>query len=91
MGFHVIAVDSGAAKKSLCHELGADSFIDFQEIENVPHEVLNLTGGKGAHAVFVASGSAAAYQSAIQMVRVGGKIMCIGHREYSSRNLDFRS
>jgi len=79
MGFSVIAVDSGLAKKSLCQELGSEFFIDFQQVESVQQEVLKLTGGKGAHAVLVASGSAPAYQSAIQMLRVGGKIMCIGH------------
>ncbi|KAF2493598.1 GroES-like protein [Lophium mytilinum] len=79
MGLRVIAVDSGAAKKSLCEELGSDSFIDFQDVENVSEEVLKLTGGKSAHAILVASGSAQAYQTAIQMVRFGGKIMCIGH------------
>jgi len=87
MGFQVISVDSGAAKETLCKELGFPIFIDYLKVESVSDEVRNITGGDGAHAVFVTPGTAKAYESAPLMLRVGGKIMCIGQREF----LCFRS
>jgi len=83
MGMRVIAIDGGAEKRTLCQSLGAEEFIDFTEVESVEAEVLRITGGKGAHGVFVTAGSAAAYKSAPMMVRVGGKVMCVGLRRSS--------
>lgn len=85
MGFRVIGIDTGAEKKALCLRLGCEHFLDFKEVENVEKEVIKLTGGEGAHAVLVTTGSASAYKSAPSMVRPGGKIMCVGLREYSQR------
>lgn len=81
MGMRVIGVDAGVAKRELCMKLGCEGFVDFTETTNVADEVMALTGGKGAHGVFVTAGTAAAYQSASGMVRVGGRVMCIGLRE----------
>lgn len=52
MGMRPIVVDSGAARKALAEEMGAESFVDFKEIADPGAEVVRLTGG-GAHAVFV--------------------------------------
>jgi threonine dehydrogenase-like Zn-dependent dehydrogenase len=41
---------------------------------------LKITNGEGVHAVFVTAGSPSAYKSAPKMLRIGGKIMCIGLR-----------
>jgi propanol-preferring alcohol dehydrogenase len=81
MGLRVIAIDSGASKRALCKKLGCDIFIDFKIQKNIEEEVKKITDGKGAHAVFVTAGSAQSYQSAPKMLRTGGKILCIGHRE----------
>lgn len=83
MGLRVIAIDGGPEKKALCLEtLKCEAFIDFTEIKNVEEEVVRITGG-GAHGIFVTAGNAAAYKSAPRMVRVGGKVMCIGLRKSS--------
>jgi propanol-preferring alcohol dehydrogenase len=62
-------------------QLGCESFVDFVDpATDVVHEVLKTTDGEGAHGVFVTAGSPSAYQSAPKMLRIGGKIMCIGLR-----------
>lgn len=81
MGMRVIGVDTGAAKRELCKNLGCEAFVDFMEVKSVAGEVMALTGGKGAHGVFVTAGTPEAYQSASSMVRVGGRVMCIGLRK----------
>jgi propanol-preferring alcohol dehydrogenase len=82
MGMRVIAIDGGEEKKELCLKtLGADEFIDFTQVKDVAEEVIRVTGGKGAHGIFVTAGSVEAYKSAPQMVRIGGKVMCIGLRK----------
>jgi len=79
MGLKVIAVDCGEEKRNLCLSLGAEAFIDFSQTDSPAGEILRITG-KGAHGVFVTAGSASAYASAPSMLRVGGKLMCIGLR-----------
>lgn len=83
MGFRVIAIDGGEEKKELCiGTLGAEEFVDFTIVKNVEEEVLRITGGVGAHGIFVTAGSASAYKSAPMMARIGGRVMCIGLRRY---------
>jgi propanol-preferring alcohol dehydrogenase len=82
MGMRVIGIDTGDDKRHLCLRLGCEAFVDFAKVKDVAAEVKRLTGGKGAHGVFVTTGSAAAYKNAPSMLRIGGKIMCIGLREY---------
>ncbi len=82
MGMRVIGIDSGAEKRSLCMKIGCEAFVDFNEVADVGAEVMKLTDGKGAHGVFVTAGSAMAYKSAPQMVRTGGRVMCVGLRKY---------
>jgi propanol-preferring alcohol dehydrogenase len=83
MGLRVIAIDGGEEKRALCEKLGAEAFVDFTQVKSVEEEVMRITDGKGAHGIFVTAGSAAAYKSAPLMVRVGGRVMCIGLRELS--------
>jgi alcohol dehydrogenase, propanol-preferring len=81
MGMRVIAVDGGPEKRKLCEDiLKVDAFVDFLETSSVAEEVVKIADGKGAHGVFVTAGSAAAYKTAPMMVRVGGRVMCIGLR-----------
>ncbi len=82
MGMRVIGIDTGAYKRELCNSLGCEAFVDFLEVDDVAEEVKRLTDGKGAHGIFVTAGSVAAYRSAPEMVRVGGKVMCIGLRKH---------
>lgn len=58
MGMRPIVVDSGAAKKKLSLEMGAEEFVDFKEHKDVPARVVEIAGGVGAHGVLVT-----AYQS----------------------------
>lgn len=52
MGMRPIVVDTGSERKELAAKMGAESFVDFKEVENPCAEVVKITGG-GAHAVFV--------------------------------------
>lgn len=78
MGMRVIVIDGGEEKRKLSEELGAEHFVDFSKVESVEQEVIKLTGGKGAHGVFVTATSGAAYKSAPMMLRTGGAVMCVG-------------
>jgi len=85
----VIAIDGGDEKRSLCLDtLGAEAFIDFTQVEDVAAEVIRITDGKGAHGIFVTAGNKAAYESAPKMVRVGGRVMCIGLGELGATALE---
>lgn len=55
MGMRPIVVDTGAERKALAEEMGAEAFVDFKEVEDPAAEVVRLTEG-GAHAVFVTGG-----------------------------------
>ncbi|KAG6900464.1 hypothetical protein C0993_010182 [Termitomyces sp. T159_Od127] len=57
MGLKVIAIDSGAEKKKLCEDLGADFWIDFKESKNIVEDVKKATGGAGAHSAVVTTAS----------------------------------
>ncbi|KAI5306604.1 hypothetical protein KEM56_000117 [Ascosphaera pollenicola] len=78
LGYRVIGVDVGESKRSLCMSMGCEAFVDIAQTKDTAAEVLNVTGGIGAHAVIVTAGSKAAYESAPKMARVGGTILCIG-------------
>lgn len=78
MGMRVIVIDGGSEKEALSKEIGAEHFIDLTQVQDVEKKVVELSGGKGAHGVFVTATSARAYKSAPMMCRVGGKVMCIG-------------
>jgi alcohol dehydrogenase, propanol-preferring len=75
-GARVIGIDSGAQKEDLIKSFGAQ-FIDFRKVPNVVAEVQRITGG-GAHAVIVTAGSSAAFAQAASMLRIRGKLCCIG-------------
>ncbi|KAK4073169.1 uncharacterized protein Triagg1_5449 [Trichoderma aggressivum f. europaeum] len=75
-GFKVIAVDSGASKRDLSLQCGAQFFIDFAT-ENVEERVKEITG-EGAHACLIVSGSEAAFEVAPKLVRNAGLLAIIG-------------
>ncbi|KAJ6577652.1 chaperonin 10-like protein [Mycena capillaripes] len=77
-GLQVIAVDTGAEKKKLCLELGADKWIDFQESKNIVEEIKAITGGLGAHSAVVTAASSSGYKQAIEYLRGGGTLMAVG-------------
>ncbi|KAJ7671394.1 chaperonin 10-like protein [Mycena polygramma] len=77
-GLQVIAVDTGADKKKLCLELGADKWIDFQECKDIVAEIKAMTGGLGAHSAVVTTASSSGYKQAIEYLRGGGTLMAVG-------------
>lgn len=60
IGLRVIGIDSGS-KKDLVLESGAEHFIDFTASQDVVKDVMDLTGGLGAHAVLVLTNANSAY------------------------------
>jgi alcohol dehydrogenase, propanol-preferring len=52
-------------------------FVDFSKSANIVEEVISITQG-GAHAAIVTSGSPKAFSGAVDMLRIGGTLCCIG-------------
>lgn len=77
MGYRVIAIDGGDAKKKLCTELGADVFVDFTK-DNVVESICAATKSDGAHGVIIANAAPASYKVACGLVRTAGTLVCVG-------------
>ena len=78
MGLKVIAIDTGAEKKELVEKLGADAWIDFKTTKDLVKEIRGHSDGLGPHAAIVAAASGAAYTQAVQYLREGGTLVCVG-------------
>jgi len=76
VGANVIGIDTGKVKEDFIKSLGAQ-FVDFAKSPNLVEEIRSITGG-GAHAATVASGSPRAFAAAVDMLRIGGTLCCIG-------------
>lgn len=77
----VIVVGGPAARLALAHELGADETIDISQApasERI-ERVLALTSGRGADVVFECAGVPAAVAEGLEMVRVNGRYLIVGH------------
>jgi D-arabinose 1-dehydrogenase-like Zn-dependent alcohol dehydrogenase len=66
MGFRVIAIDAGHAKREFCLNLRADAYIDVLEEEDPSAAVKKLTLGRGASIVLVTAGAGVAYQQGLE-------------------------
>ncbi|KAH8776738.1 chaperonin 10-like protein [Diaporthe sp. PMI_573] len=77
MGLRVIGIDNGS-KKDIVLESGAEHFIDFTASKDVTKEVMDLTGGLGAHSVIVLTAANAAYSMGMDLLRFGGTLVCVG-------------
>ncbi|CAK5268039.1 unnamed protein product [Mycena citricolor] len=77
-GLRVIAIDTGADKKKLCLELGAEKWIDFKECPDIVAEIRSITDGYGAHSAVVTTASSSGYHQAIEYLRGGGTLMVVG-------------
>ena len=88
MGLHVLAIDH-TSKEAFCKKLGADAFVDFikfggdDDDAGLAEEAKRLTGG-GAHAILVNNSSAKAYDQALDLLRYGGTLVCVGLPEGSA-------
>lgn len=54
MGFRVLAISSGAEKRTHCEKLGVDYFADYKSSKDLTRDIQRLTNG-GPHAVVVVS------------------------------------
>jgi alcohol dehydrogenase, propanol-preferring len=81
MGMRVIAVDGGKEKEEMCKKIGAEHFIDFMKVKDVPAEVVKIADGVGAHGLIVTASNSKAYAGGLKMLRTSGVFMCIGLRE----------
>ena len=77
LGARLIGVDPVAERRALSAQLGADEVLD-PTAGDLDAAVLALTGGRGADAAFETSGSAAARQAVIQVLRYGGRAAFVG-------------
>jgi propanol-preferring alcohol dehydrogenase len=83
MAHRVIGIDA-ASKRDLVMESGAEHFIplpsssDAADTPSITAQVLALTDGLGAHAVLVLSAANAAYASSVELLRFGGRVVCVG-------------
>ena len=76
MGMRIIAVDGGAEKEKLCLSLGAEHFIDYTSVQDMPAEVLRITT-YGAHGVAVFATSSQSYATAPFLLRPGGTVVAV--------------
>jgi alcohol dehydrogenase, propanol-preferring len=76
MALRVIGVDANS-KKQLVLDSGAEHFVGLSEGDAVA-KVKELTGGLGVQAVLVLTAANAAYASAPQMIKFGGRVVCVG-------------
>ena len=77
MGMRIIAVDGGAEKEKLCLSLGAEHFIDYTSVPDIPAEVLRITT-YGAHGVAIFATSSQSYATGPFLLRPGGTMVAVG-------------
>ncbi|KAI1608289.1 alcohol dehydrogenase [Exophiala viscosa] len=76
MGYRVIAIDLGDAKREYCLELGAEEYFDATKVD--ASAIQQLTGGYGAAAVLMMANSAKAYEAGLEFVAPYGAFVCVG-------------
>ncbi|VVT44527.1 uncharacterized protein SAPINGB_P000446 [Magnusiomyces paraingens] len=77
MGFRVIGIDSGEAKKKLVLSTGGEAFIDFKT-DDIVKGVLAATDGEGAQAVVHVAVSEKAVETSLEYIRPTGTIVLVG-------------
>jgi threonine dehydrogenase-like Zn-dependent dehydrogenase len=76
-GARVIGLDVVESRLALSRQLGADAVVNPAQ-DKLPDALLDLTGGQGADAAYETSGSAAAHQGVIDVLRRGGRAVFVG-------------
>jgi propanol-preferring alcohol dehydrogenase len=79
MGLRVIGIDHGS-KESFVKECGAEAFIDItkHDDKSIVEEVKKIAGGLGVSAALVCTASNRAYAQAVDFLRFGGTLVCVG-------------
>jgi propanol-preferring alcohol dehydrogenase len=77
IGHRVIGIDH-SSKKDLVLESGAEHFIPVDGTDDLAEAVKAVTNGLGAHAVVVCTANNAAYANSLDLLRFGGRVVCVG-------------
>ncbi|KAI9839075.1 MAG: hypothetical protein M1837_002252 [Sclerophora amabilis] len=79
MALRVIGIDH-FSKETLVKDSGAEAFIDVTKFDDagIAEEVKRITGGLGASAVIVCTAANKAYTQAMDFLRFGGTLVCVG-------------
>jgi propanol-preferring alcohol dehydrogenase len=77
IGHRVIGIDH-SSKKDIVMDSGAEHFIPVDGTDNMVEAVTSLTNGLGAHAVVVCTANNAAYAQSADLLRFGGRVVCVG-------------
>lgn len=79
MALRVVGIDAGPKEKVVL-DSGAEHFIDItaHDDASIEAEVKKLTGGLGASAVIVCTGSNKAYAQGMNLLRFSGTLVCVG-------------
>ncbi|CZT01525.1 hypothetical protein WAI453_006968 [Rhynchosporium graminicola] len=85
MALRIIGIDHGS-KESLVKDCGAEVFLDITKYDDksIAEEVKKITGGLGASAVIVCTAANKAYAQALDLLRFGGTLVCVGMPEGDS-------
>lgn len=73
----IIAVDGNEHRLGISKKLGADETLNFNQCD-VVHEVMKLTGGKGADSAIEALGTQLTFENAMKVVKPGGTLSSLG-------------
>ncbi|KAH6675626.1 alcohol dehydrogenase-like protein [Halenospora varia] len=86
MALRIIGIDHGS-KEDLVKSCGAEVFLDITKYDDktIAEAVKNATGGLGASAVIVCTASNKAYAQALDFLRFGGCLVCVGMPEGDSQ------
>ncbi|KAF4313121.1 Alcohol dehydrogenase superfamily zinc-containing [Botryosphaeria dothidea] len=77
MGYRIIGVDS-PSKEDLVRGSGAEHFLPHTLGKDLPGRIKDLTDGLGASAVIVLTAANSAYAQAVELLREGGTLVCVG-------------
>ncbi|KAL1792786.1 hypothetical protein ACET3X_009293 [Alternaria dauci] len=77
IGYRIIGIDH-SSKKDIIMESGAEHFLPVDGTEDMIGAVKALTNGLGAHSVVVCTASNAAYAQSVDLLRFGGRVVCVG-------------
>ena len=76
-GLRVIGIDH-SSKKGLATESGAEDFVAIDQTPDSAGEVMKITNNIGVNAVLALTGNQKAYDTAIGMLGIGGRLMVVG-------------
>jgi propanol-preferring alcohol dehydrogenase len=79
MGFRMIGIDMGD-KETISRECGAEAFFDPSKYAKgeLAAEIKETTGGMGATAVIVCTSNNTAYAQGMDLLKIGGTMVCVG-------------